>query len=141
MTAREARWEVERSRVRVVGGIMGGVGVKMREGEFKVEGGVLGEVGVSGDEKSVVQIVRGQMREVAVLGEMREVRVNGCVVRGGRIEVDGTEVTEIRASRLTGAIVTVRRAKRVIVVDSEVSEGGQMWVESALVEVSGNKFH
>ena len=67
MTAREARWEVERSRVRVVGGTMGGVGVKMREGEFKVEGGVLGEVGVCGDEKSVVQIVRGQMREVAVL--------------------------------------------------------------------------
>lgn len=50
VTARDARWEVDRSRVRVAGGTMEGVRVKMREAEFRVEGGVLGEVGVSGDD-------------------------------------------------------------------------------------------
>ena len=43
------------------------------------------------------------MREVTMIGEMREVRVSACVIRGGKIEVEGTEVTEVRASRLSGA--------------------------------------
>jgi len=38
-----------------------------------------------------------------MIGEMREVRVSACVIRGGKIEVEGTEVTEVRASRLSGA--------------------------------------
>jgi predicted outer membrane repeat protein len=37
--------------------------------------------------------------------------------------------------------VTVRSAKRVTVIECEVSEGGQMLVESGLVEITGNKFH
>jgi hypothetical protein len=28
-----------------------------------------------------------------------------------------------------------------LMIDSEVSEGGQMWIESGLVEMTGNKFH
>lgn len=76
--------------------------VKLREAEFMVDGGRLSQVGVSGDDKSVVQVVRGVMREVTVLGEMREVRMNACVIRGGNIEVDGTEVAEVRSSRLSG---------------------------------------
>jgi hypothetical protein len=79
------------------------VEVKLREAELRVEGGRLEQVGVTGDDKSGVQVVRGEMREVTVQGDMREVRVKACVIRGGKIEVDGTEVTEVRESRLSGA--------------------------------------